>query len=56
MSEANEVATPCEKQAYVENKTKLENVPYREAVGSLMFLEIVSRPDIAFAVSIVSQS
>ena len=30
-------------------------VPYREAVGSLMFLAIVSRPDIAFAVNSVSK-
>lgn len=31
------------------------NVPYREAVGCLMFAAIVSRPDIMFAVSIVSR-
>lgn len=30
-------------------------VPYREAVGSLMFLAIVSRPDIAYAVNSVSK-
>ena len=32
-----------------------ENVPYREAVGSLMFLAIVSRPDIAYSVNLVSK-
>lgn len=31
------------------------NVPYREAVESLMFLAIISRPDIAFAVNNVSK-
>lgn len=33
----------------------ISNVPYREAVGSLMFLAIESRPDIAYAVNSVSR-
>ena len=31
------------------------NLPYREVVGSLMFVAIVSRPDIAYAVSVLSR-
>lgn len=34
---------------------KTNNVPYREAVGSLVFLAAVSRPDIAYAVNSVSK-
>ena len=32
-----------------------EKMPYREAIGSLMYLMLASRPDIAFAVNQVSQ-
>lgn len=32
-----------------------EKVPYREAIGSLIFLAITTRPDIMFAVSLVSR-
>jgi len=38
------------------NSCVAEQVPYREAVGSLMYLATGTSPDIAFAVSTVSQS
>lgn len=38
-----------------EEKKEMSNRPYREAVGSLMFTAIVSRPDIMYAVSQVSR-
>lgn len=38
-----------------ENDEQLSIVLYREAIGSLVFLAAVSRPDIAFAVSSVSK-
>ncbi|KAG5895509.1 hypothetical protein JTB14_009220 [Gonioctena quinquepunctata] len=40
----------------VENiSEKLTNIPYREAVGSLMFAAVVSCPDIAYSVGVASR-
>jgi hypothetical protein len=36
-------------------KAKMKNIPYREAVGSLMYAVMGTRPDIAFATSTVAQ-
>jgi hypothetical protein len=38
-----------------EARREMSNIPYREAVGSLMYLAVSSRPDIATAVNIVSR-
>jgi hypothetical protein len=37
------------------SKTRMERTPYREAVGSLMHLMVCTRPDIAYAVGVVSR-
>ena len=38
-----------------EDKDKLDKLPYASAVGSLMYAMIATRPDIAFAVGVVSR-
>jgi len=59
MVNAKTVSVPADPYAALspteEDDEKLSNMPYREAVGSLVFLAAVSRPDIAFAVNSVSK-
>lgn len=57
MQDANKVATPVNNQqqlGLIEN-AKPVTFSYREAIASLMYLAIGTRPDIAFAVSLVSR-
>ncbi|KFD60198.1 hypothetical protein M514_09835 [Trichuris suis] len=55
MARANKVSTPCVKHTQETEEVLDDNTPYRSAVGSLMYLAIATRPDIAFAVSTASQ-
>ncbi|KMQ85887.1 retrovirus-related pol polyprotein from transposon tnt 1-94, partial [Lasius niger] len=59
MEDAKGISTPMEAGKYLvinNNDTSAGmNVPYREAVGSLMFAACVTRPDIMFAVAVVSR-
>lgn len=59
MKNANSVSIPADPQTVLipneDNEKIFSTMPYREAVGSLLFLATVSRPDICFAVSTVSR-
>lgn len=62
MNETNPCATPVEvglsleKGSSQSKETDMQiSAPYRQAVGCLMFAAVVSRPDIMFAVSLVSR-
>lgn len=59
MTDANPVASPLEPGlklgAASDEDDGHEALPYRELIGSLMYLAICTRPDISFAVSYLSQ-
>ncbi|GFY76314.1 retrovirus-related Pol polyprotein from transposon TNT 1-94 [Trichonephila inaurata madagascariensis] len=57
MINSNYVSTPIEKGAIItdDSVSLSADVPYHETVGSLMFLAIVTRPEIAYALAVLSQ-
>ena len=38
-----------------EEETEMANVPYREALGAIMWLQVATRPDLSYAVNILSR-
>lgn len=57
MSECNIIKTPMECNISLENgdQDQLSMYPYQNLIGSLMYLAVIARPDIAFSVSYLSQ-
>jgi len=59
MNECKSLCVPIDKTAVNDmtdrSVSDLSKVPYREAIGSIMFVAVASRPDIAFAKNFVSR-
>ena len=57
MEDAIPISTPADPGTSLRAPSKEceLKVPYREAIGSLMFLAIVSRPDLSFKVNYLSR-
>ncbi|XP_037870990.1 uncharacterized protein LOC119629381 [Bombyx mori] len=57
MDECNGIKTPMERNYNIEinDNTEVLDVPYRELIGSLIYLTVTTRPDLTFAVSYLSR-
>lgn len=60
MEECNSVSTPIENNiteslSNVGSNICDKNIPYQKLIGSLMYLAVLTRPDIAYSISLLSQ-
>lgn len=55
MENSNPVSTPLEPHLQLEPAPERGPEPYQEVIGSLMYLAVATRPDLAYAVSYLTQ-
>lgn len=57
MLDCKEASTPMESKLKIDKIDNINdsNIPYQQLLGSLMYLSVLTRPDIAFSVSFLSQ-
>ncbi|BET01094.1 Reverse transcriptase (RNA-dependent DNA polymerase) [Nesidiocoris tenuis] len=57
MNGCRSISTPMVKDGKIEeNQAKVSDFPYRQIIGALMYLMVGTRPDISYALGVVSRS
>ncbi|KAG6438793.1 hypothetical protein O3G_MSEX000229 [Manduca sexta] len=55
MTECKTIDTPMDCKLNINKGTDINNLPYQQLIGSLMYLSVLTRPDITFCVNYLSQ-
>jgi transposase InsO family protein len=55
MEDCKGANTPMEPHFQIDSSEEIVDVPYRELIGSLMYISMISRPDITYATSYLSR-
>jgi hypothetical protein len=55
MSDSNPIGTPLDVNVKLSRAKDIDNKPYQQLIGSLMYLSVCTRPDITYALSYLSQ-